>query len=171
MRKIGMKNKSWENVHTFSFQEGRIATEIATAIRLMTATAQEWRGELGIIARSIDVKPALDNVSPESLSPAMKEMDIAPMLAGAIMREEIGGRYDITPASGAQDAVADLCDVRHHSGNSRVTKKGGCRSLPIQAVPCELQGVKSREECERLQQFEAEMLSMSLVLCLMTQIS
>ena len=25
----------------------------------------------------------------------MKEMDIAPMLAGAIMREQIGGRYDI----------------------------------------------------------------------------
>ena len=43
----------------------------------------------------MDVKQAFANVSPQSLSLIMKEMDIAPMLAGAILREQIGGRYDI----------------------------------------------------------------------------
>ena len=49
----------------------------------------------GHIACSMDVKQAFDHVSPEALSLAMKEMDIAPMFAGAIMREQIGARYDI----------------------------------------------------------------------------
>ena len=35
MRNIGGKNKGWENAHTFGFEEGRSATEIATAIRQM----------------------------------------------------------------------------------------------------------------------------------------
>ena len=61
----------------------------------VAAPVQEWRGELGIIACSMDVKQAFDNVSLHSLSFAMKEMDIAPMLAGAILREQIGGIYDI----------------------------------------------------------------------------
>ena len=36
-----------------------------------------------------------DNVSPESLSLIMKEMDTAPMLAGAVLSEQIGRIYDI----------------------------------------------------------------------------
>ena len=42
----------------------------------------------------MDLKQAFDNVSLESLSLVMKEIDIAPMLAGAILREQIGGRYN-----------------------------------------------------------------------------
>ena len=38
---------------------------------------------------------AFDNVSPKSLSMIMKEMDIVPLLAGAILREQIGGKIDI----------------------------------------------------------------------------
>ena len=36
----------------------------------------------------LDVKQAFEDVSPESLSMAMKEMGIAPMLAGAILRAQ-----------------------------------------------------------------------------------
>ena len=95
MRNVGRRDKGWENLHTFGFEEGRSATEIPTAIGLMAAAAQEWGADLGLIACSMDVKQAFDNVSPESLSLIMKEMDVAPMLAGAILREQIGGRYDI----------------------------------------------------------------------------
>ena len=34
-------------------------------------------------------------MSPENLSLVMNEMDIAPVLAGAILRGQIGGKYDI----------------------------------------------------------------------------
>ena len=61
----------------------------------MAVAAREYGTELGVITCSMDVKPAFDDVSPESLSLAMKEMGIAPMLAGAILRAQIGGRYDI----------------------------------------------------------------------------
>ena len=64
-------------------------------MRLMTAAAREWGPELGAITCSMDVKQAFDNVSPENLSLVMKEMDIAPVLAGEILREQIGGNYDI----------------------------------------------------------------------------
>ena len=57
-----------------------------TAIRLMAAAAQEWRADLGFVACSMDVKQAFYNVSPRSLSLVMKEMDMAPMLAGTILR-------------------------------------------------------------------------------------
>ena len=89
------KNKGWENVHTFGIEEGMGATEIATAIRLMAAAVQECGGELGMITCSTDVKQAFDNVSLVSFSLVMKEMDITPILAAAILREQIGGRYDI----------------------------------------------------------------------------
>ena len=50
----------------------------------MAAAAREWGAELGVITCSMDVKQAFDNVSPQSLSLAMNELGIAPMLAGAI---------------------------------------------------------------------------------------
>ena len=52
-------------------------TEISTAIRLTAAAAKEWRPELGSITCSMNVKQALDNLSPENVSLVMKEMDIA----------------------------------------------------------------------------------------------
>ena len=61
----------------------------------MAAAVQEWETELAFVTCSLDVKQASDNVTPENLSLMMKEMGIAPMLAGAILREQIGGRYDI----------------------------------------------------------------------------
>ena len=42
MKNVGRRDKEWENLHTFGFEEGRSATEIPTAIRLMAAAAQEW---------------------------------------------------------------------------------------------------------------------------------
>ena len=76
-------------------KQGRSAPEIATAIWLMAAAAQEWRADLGLVACSMDVKQDFDIVSPESLRLTIKETDIAPMLAGAILSEQLGGRYDI----------------------------------------------------------------------------
>ena len=81
MRNVGKRDNGWDNLHTFGFEEGRSATEIPTAIRLMAAAAQE--GELiwvTLFAQS------MYNVSPESLNLVTKEMGIAPMLAGAILR-------------------------------------------------------------------------------------
>ena len=92
MKNVGRRDKVWENLDIFGIEEGRNATEILAAMRLMAA-AQEWGADLGLVACFMDVKQAFDNVSPESLSLMMKEMDIAPVLAGAILREQIG-RYD-----------------------------------------------------------------------------
>ena len=89
------RDKSWDEVHTFGFEEGRSTTEISTAIRLLAAAAREWGPELGVITCSLDVKQAFDNVSPENLSLVIKEMKIAPVLAEAILEEQIGGKYDI----------------------------------------------------------------------------
>ena len=47
-------------------------SEIATAIRVMAATAQEWGNELGMTVCSLDVKQASDKVTPESLRQAME---------------------------------------------------------------------------------------------------
>ena len=41
------------------------------------------------------MRQSFDNVSPLNLSQVMKEMTIAPCLAGAILREQIGDKYDI----------------------------------------------------------------------------
>ena len=41
------------------------------------------------------MKQALDNVSQENLNLVMKEMGIDPVVARAILREQIGGKYDI----------------------------------------------------------------------------
>ena len=78
-----------------AFEEGRSATEISTAIRLMAAPARKWSAGLGVIACSMDVIQAFDNVSPQNLSLVMKEMGIAPILASAILREQIGGKNDV----------------------------------------------------------------------------
>ena len=68
MRNVGRGDKVWENLHTFGFEEGRSATEIPSATRLMEAAAQECGADLGLVACSMDVKQAFDNVSPESFS-------------------------------------------------------------------------------------------------------
>ena len=57
---------------------------------------REWGPELGFITCSLDVKQAFDNVSSENLSLVMKEMGIDPILARAMLREQIGGKYDIS---------------------------------------------------------------------------
>ena len=95
LRKIEKKDKNWNETYTLGFEEGRSATEISTAIRLLASTAREWGPELGFVACSLDVKQAFDNVSLLNLSLFMKEMNIAPILAGAILREQIGAKYDI----------------------------------------------------------------------------
>ena len=95
MRSIRRRDSSWDCIHTFGSEAGKSATEITTAIGLKAAAAREWGVELGIVNRSMDVKQAFDNVSPENLSLVMKDMGTAPVLAEAIMREQIGGKYDI----------------------------------------------------------------------------
>ena len=42
------------------------------------------------------MRQSSDNVSPLNLSQVMKEMKIAPCLAGAILKEQIGDKYDIS---------------------------------------------------------------------------
>ena len=88
--------KSWEDIHTFGFKEGRSATEIAAAMRFMASTAHEWCNELGVFVASMDAKHAFDNVTPENLSKAMKELEINPVLAEAILRKQIRGKYGIS---------------------------------------------------------------------------
>ena len=95
LRNVEKRDKSWGDIHTFGFEECRRATEISTAIRFMAAAAREWRPELGVITCSMHLKQAFDIVSSKNLSMVMKEMDIAPVLGGAILREQIGGKYDI----------------------------------------------------------------------------
>ena len=57
---------------------------------------QQENGGLNLVSFcSMDVKQSFDNVSPEYLSLVMKEMNIAPVLIEAILREQIGGKYDI----------------------------------------------------------------------------
>ena len=46
---IGKNNGGWENIHTSGFEEGTIVSEIATAIRVMAASAQEWGTSLGTL--------------------------------------------------------------------------------------------------------------------------
>ena len=95
LRELGKRDKSLEDVHIFGFEEGRSMTEIFMAIRLMAAAAREWCPELGFIACSLHVKQAFVNVSPLNLSLVMKEMNIDPTLAGALLRERIGSKYDV----------------------------------------------------------------------------
>ena len=42
IRDVGRRDNEWEDLHTVEFEEGRSATEILTAIRLMVAAAHEW---------------------------------------------------------------------------------------------------------------------------------
>ena len=69
--------------------------QILSVIKLMATAAREWEADLGLIACSTDVTQAFDNILPESLSLVMKEMYRAPLLGGAILREQIGGIFDI----------------------------------------------------------------------------
>ena len=78
LREVEKEDKSWRDIRIFGFEEGRSATEISTAIRLMAAAAREWGPELGFITCSMDVKQAFDKVSPENLSLVMTEMGIDP---------------------------------------------------------------------------------------------
>ena len=95
LREVEKRGKSLENLHIVGFEEGRSATEICTAIRLMGAVARDWVPEFGFITCSLDVKQAFDNVSPLHLSLVMNVMNVTLVLAGATLREQIGGKYDI----------------------------------------------------------------------------
>ena len=68
------KREELGDIHIFGFEEGRSATEISPAIRLMAAAARGRGLDLGFITGSLDVKQAFDNVSPENLSWVMKEI-------------------------------------------------------------------------------------------------
>ena len=48
-----------------------------------------------LMATEMDVKQTFDNITLVSLNLVMKEMGITFILAAAILREQIGGRYDI----------------------------------------------------------------------------
>ena len=77
MRNTERRDKRWECIHTFGFEDGRSTAEVSTAIRVMATAAREWGAELGVIACFMDVKQAFDNDSPESLRPAMKGLGVA----------------------------------------------------------------------------------------------
>ena len=64
LRNVGEEDKSWDEIHIFGFEEGRSATEISTAIRLLGAAAREVGPELGVITCSLDVKQAFDKCLP-----------------------------------------------------------------------------------------------------------
>ena len=83
--KWSRRDKSWGNIHTFVFEEGRSAAEISTAMRLMAAATREWGPELGFIACSLDVKKAFDMSHQKYLSLVMKKMGIHLIVARAIL--------------------------------------------------------------------------------------
>ena len=66
------EEKELEQTHTFGFEEGRSATDISTAIRLLAAAARGSGPELGFVVCSLDVKQAFHNVSPLNLNLFMK---------------------------------------------------------------------------------------------------
>ena len=53
---------SVQRVYTFGFEEGRNATEIAMAIRLLAAAGCEWRNDLVVYMALWDVKQAFDKM-------------------------------------------------------------------------------------------------------------
>ena len=73
---IAKDNGGWENIGACGFEEGTRVSGIATAIRVMAGTAQEWGNELGMIVCSLDVKQAFDKVTSESVRQAMEELGI-----------------------------------------------------------------------------------------------
>ena len=64
LKNIVWGNKSWEDIHTFGFEEGRSATEIATAIRFMASTAHEWCNELGSVCGFHGCEAGLLEINP-----------------------------------------------------------------------------------------------------------
>ena len=95
MRNSVRNNSGWDELHTFGFEDGRSATEIATAIRLTASSAHEWGNDLSIFVASVDAKQAFDNVTLVSLSQAKKELWMSAIWAEAIPRKQIGGKCDI----------------------------------------------------------------------------
>ena len=80
LRELERRHESCDDFHIFGFEEGRSATEISTAVRLVAAAAREWRLELGFIICSLDLKQAFDNVSPLNLSLVRKRDEHSPDL-------------------------------------------------------------------------------------------
>ena len=74
----------------FWIDQGRSAIEIPTAIKLMATATQEWTAELGLVVCSMDVKHAFLTTSLRKVwAWSWKKWTLLPMLAGAILREQI----------------------------------------------------------------------------------
>ena len=91
LRNVGKKDKSRDEIHTKAEVRLRSPRPLDSWRRLQ----ESGEPELGVIICSLDAKQSFDNISPENLSFVTKEMDIAPVLAEAILGEQIGGKYDI----------------------------------------------------------------------------
>ena len=85
MRSIGRRDKGWECIDTFGFEGGRSGG----CKRSGTSTWAHY------LFHGCETKQVFDYVSPENLSLEMKDMGIAPVLAGTTFREQTGGKYDI----------------------------------------------------------------------------
>ena len=88
-------NESWRRIHAYGFEDGRRATEIATAIRLMAAAGidREMIWESALLP--MDVKQAFGDVTLVTMSDTMTDSDIKAALAASILREQTVGRYDV----------------------------------------------------------------------------
>ena len=79
-------------IHTFGLEEGRGATEIATAIGLMAAAGVERGSLFGVCLRSMDEKQASDNVTPVTMGDTVRELHAKATLNAAILRKQTGGK-------------------------------------------------------------------------------
>ena len=92
LKKVETRDKSWEEVHTFGFEEGRSATEISTAVRLMAAAAREWALELGVITCS---QAGFRQCLPREPEHGDEGNEYCTGASKGDLREQIGGKYDV----------------------------------------------------------------------------
>ena len=71
LKNIQRDNGCWGRVRTLGFEEGSRATEVSTAL---ASSANEWSDDLGVCVAFMDMKQALDNVTPPNLSGTVKKL-------------------------------------------------------------------------------------------------
>ena len=78
------------------YEEGGSVNEISTGPKLLSSSGLEWWNNVQLPVVSLDLKQAFDKVLPQFLGKAMKDFWMHPTLATAMLREQLGGKNDIS---------------------------------------------------------------------------